>query len=65
MSNAPVWSYPEVVERIEDAKKRRDEATTEYEWEMATAELEELEVARDYYERDTDDYGEYNDLGMA
>jgi hypothetical protein len=42
--------YQEVLQLIDDAEHRREHADTEWEWEHATAELEELYAERDLIE---------------
>jgi ribulose 1,5-bisphosphate carboxylase large subunit-like protein len=52
--------YNEILELIEDAEGRQGEAMTEYDWEIATAELEELYAERDLIENAGDAAWEFD-----
>ena len=54
------FTYREIMENIADAEERLKDATTEYEYEMALNELEELYVQRDAY--DIESVGEESPL---
>lgn len=56
MSRKSIYSYTEVLHLIADAEKRREEVTTEYEFEMIEAELEELYAEREMHEFANSDF---------